>query len=152
MARYLLVANQTIDSPEFRDAALRLQADDEAACLTLVVPATRVVRGLTWDELETKQVARLRLEAGMQLLRAAGCRIVDGSVGDENPVLAVEDELRRRQYAGVVISTLPPGLSRWLKLDVVSRIKRALPPRRLLVHVISSPPETQKIQDDPPHN
>ena len=82
----MLVANQTIDSPELRDAALRLQAGDQHAELTLVVPATRVVRGLTWDEIETKAVAQARLEAGVESLRAAGCHVVDGLVGDEEEV------------------------------------------------------------------
>ncbi|HEY3193877.1 MAG TPA: hypothetical protein VGK42_01420 [Candidatus Dormibacteraeota bacterium] len=141
MARYMLVANQTLQSPELRDAALQLQADDEAAELVVVVPATRVVHGLVWDEVETKEVARSRLEAGMRHLRAEGCRVVDGLVGDEDPVLAVEDELRRRRYAGVVISTLPAGLSRWIKLDVVSRVKRRFGPGRPVVHVIGSPVE-----------
>ncbi len=139
MAKYMLVANQTIQSAELRDAALGLQARDEAADMTLIVPATRVVRGLMWDEVETRAVARSRLEAGMAWLKAAGVRVVDGRVGDEDPVLAVEDELRRRRYAGIVISTLPPGVSRWLKLDVVSRIQRRLPPERTVVHVVSNP-------------
>jgi hypothetical protein len=135
----MLVANQTIQSAELRDAALDLQAQDAAAEFTLIVPATRVVRGLIWDEVETKAVAKSRLESGTAWLKAAGCHVVDGRVGDEDPVLAVEDELRRKRYAGVVISTLPPGASRWLKLDVVSRIKRRLPAESLVVHVVSNP-------------
>ena len=138
MARYMLVANQTVESEELRQAALRIAAGDRTADFTLVVPATRVVRGLMWDEVETKAVAQSRLEAGMRLLRAAGCEIAEGTVGDEDPVLAIEDELRRRRYAGIVISTLPPGVSRWLKLDIISRIQRRLPPDRV-VHVVSNP-------------
>jgi len=107
--------------------------------MTLIVPATRVVHGLIWDEDETRAAARSRMEEGLALLKAAGINVVEGRVGDEDPVLAVEDELRRRRYAGIVISTLPPGVSRWLKLDVVSRIQRRLPPERLVVHVVSNP-------------
>jgi hypothetical protein len=139
MPNYMLVANQTIQSVELRDAALDLQARDPAAEMTLIVPATRVVRGLIWDEDETRAAARSRMEEGLALLKAAGINVVEGRVGDEDPVLAVEDELRRRRYAGIVISTLPPGVSRWLKLDVVSRIQRRLPPERLVVHVVSNP-------------
>ncbi len=142
MTRYMLVANQTIESEELRKAVLELQASDAAAEFTLVVPATRVVRGLTWDEVETKAVARSRLEAGLASLRAAGCQVVDGRVGDEDPVLAVEDELRRRRYAGIIISTLPPGASRWLRMDVVSRVKRRFPGGRAVTHVMSSAPST----------
>jgi hypothetical protein len=139
MPNYMLVANQTIQSVELRDAALELQARDPAAEMTLIVPATRVVRGLIWDEDETRAAARSRVEEGLALLKAARINVVEGRVGDEDPVLAVEDELRRRRYAGIVISTLPPGVSRWLKLDVVSRIQRRLPPERLVVHVVSNP-------------
>jgi hypothetical protein len=139
MARYMLVANQTVESEELRQAALGITRGDRSAEFTLVVPATRVVRGLLWDETETKAVAQSRLEAGMRLLRAAGCNVPEGRVGDEDPVLAIEDELRRQRYAGIVISTLPPGLSRWLKLDIISRIQRRLPPERLVVHVVSNP-------------
>jgi hypothetical protein len=139
MPNYMLVANQTIQSVELRDAALDLQARDPAAEMTLIVPATRVVHGLIWDEDETRAAARSRVEEGLALLKAAGINVVEGRVGDEDPVLAVEDELRRRRYAGIVISTLPPGVSRWLKLDVVSRIQRRLPPERLVVHVVSNP-------------
>jgi len=139
MPNYMLVANQTIQSVELRDAALDLQARDPAAEMTLIVPATRVVRGLIWDEDETRAAARSRVEEGLAMLRGAGINVVEGRVGDEDPVLAVEDELRRRRYAGIVISTLPPGVSRWLKLDVVSRIQRRLPPERLVVHVVSNP-------------
>ena len=134
----MLVANQTVESEELRRAALHIAADDRTAEFTLVVPATRVVRGLMWDEVETRAVAQSRLEAGMGLLRAAGCNVAEGRVGDEDPVLAIEDELRRRRYAGIVISTLPPGVSRWLKLDIISRIQRRLPPERV-VHVVSNP-------------
>lgn len=139
MAKYMLVANQTIQSAELRDAALELQAHDQQADMTLIVPATRVVHGLIWDEVETKAVAQSRLEAGLAWLKTEGVHVVEARVGDEDPVLAVEDELRRDRYAGVVISTLPPGVSRWLKLDVVSRIQRRLPPERHVVHVVSNP-------------
>ena len=141
----MLVANQTVETDELRDAALEIQAGDPTAEFALIVPATRVVRGLVWDEVETKAVARLRVEAGLRFLLTAGLRMVDGQVGDEDPVLAVEDELRRARYAGIVISTLPPGVSRWLKLDVISRIRRRLPPERLVVHVVSNPQSALKL-------
>ena len=150
MARYLLVANQTIQTPELVDAALRLQDGDLGAEFALVVPATRVVRGLIWDEVETKVAARAALEAGLTFLRAAGCRVVDGQVGDEDPVLAVEDELRRTRYRGVIVSTLPPGISRWLRLDVLSRLKRRLSPTISIVHVFGQSSSTRTAPSPEP--
>jgi hypothetical protein len=145
MARYMLVANQTVETQELRDAAMKVQTGDPAAEFALIVPATRIVRGLVWDEVETKAAALARVELGLRFLTASGLRMVDGRVGDEDPVLAVEDELRRERYAGIVISTLPPGVSRWLKLDVISRIRRRLPPERLVVHVVSNPQPALKL-------
>jgi hypothetical protein len=97
MAKYMLVANQTIETEELRDAALKLQTGDPSSEFILIVPATRVVRGLVWDEVETKSVARARLESGLRFLGDAGVRVVGGRVGDEDPVLAIEDELRRQR-------------------------------------------------------
>ncbi len=42
-----------------------------------------------------------------------------------NPVYAVGVLLRRgERFDGVIVSTLPPGMSRWLKLDVPTRLAR----------------------------
>ncbi len=52
---------------------------------------------------------------------------VTGEVGDVSPFRAVDDVLIREQFDEVVVSTLPPGPSRWLKLDAVHRIRLAHP-------------------------
>jgi hypothetical protein len=49
---------------------------------------------------------------------------VDGEVGDASPMLAVRDCLMTGNYAGVILSTLPPGASRWLKQDLPHRLER----------------------------
>jgi hypothetical protein len=56
-------------------------------------------------------------------------------------VAAINDELleNRHRYAAIVLSTLPPGLSRWLNMDVISRARRAFP-RHRVIHVISAAP------------
>jgi len=56
-----------------------------------------------------------------------------------NPVNAVEDAVRDNENAGrppfdqVIVSTLPHGPSRWLRLDVVSRLRKQV--RLPVVHV-----------------
>jgi hypothetical protein len=59
-------------------------------------------------------------------------------VGNYDPVVAVQEELRNRNYDGVIISTLPPGLSRWLGLDLPAQIARRFPQLRI-IHVIAQP-------------
>jgi hypothetical protein len=39
-------------------------------------------------------------------------------------VLAIRDALRGHVFDGIILSTLPPGVSRWLKLDLPHRVER----------------------------
>jgi len=48
-------------------------------------------------------------------------------VGDRDPVQAVRDALRERTVDEIILSTLPPGISRWLGQDVPSRLRGAVP-------------------------
>src|SRR5207237_874698 len=53
---------------------------------------------------------------------------------------ALSDQLLREAggaYAGIVLSTLPPGSSGWLKLDVISRAQRQYPDMRV-THVFGT--------------
>ena len=137
MANYLLVAHQTADRPELLAAAQELAARDDNAEFTLLVPATPVGDLLTWEEGETKEVARARAESAAAVLRGRGLNLAAVRVGDPDPVLAVDDELLAgRRYDALVVSTLPPGISRWIKMDVISRLRRSHP-RLPVVHVVA---------------
>ena len=138
MAKYLLVAHQTAERRELLDAARQLAAQDSHASFTLLVPATPVGDLLVWDEGDTKDVAQARVRSASEALKRNGIKVVEARVGDADPVLAVDDEFTAgRRYAAIVISTLPPGLSRWIKMDAVSRLRRTHP-RVRLIHVVSS--------------
>ncbi len=135
MAKYLLVAHQTAEERELLEAAKALAAEDRRASFTLLVPATPIGDLLTWEEGETKEVARARANSAAAALQRNGVNVVAVRVGDADPVLAVDDEyLAGRRYDAIVISTLPPGISRWIKMDVVSRLRRTHP-RVRLIHV-----------------
>jgi hypothetical protein len=59
--------------------------------------------------------------------------------------VAIEDELRRPPgYDAIIISTLPPGLSRWLRMDLPDRIQRkfGLP----VIQVISRPEDIEAVE------
>jgi hypothetical protein len=47
---------------------------------------------------------------------------VDGIVGAQDPVAAVHDAINLRGFDEVIVSTLPTTVSRWLKLDLPSKI------------------------------
>jgi hypothetical protein len=91
----------------------------------VVVPATPVASGFTWDEDESRREAGERLESFLDRLRALGVEAA-GEVGDRDPVSAVRDALRGREIDEIVLSTLPPGISRWLGLDIPSRLRGAV--------------------------
>jgi hypothetical protein len=94
-------------------------------------------RGGAWSEGKVQAAARRRLDEGLAAFREIGADVT-GEVGDANPVYAVGTALRSPPdggWAGIVVSTLPPGASRWLGLDVVSRLKRFDLP---VVHLVAS--------------
>ena len=134
MRRYLVIANQTIAERPLADAiGARLAA---GPChFHFLVPATPMP-GLTWTDGEALQLARSRLGTATALLCALGAS-ADGEVGDASPVVAAADALRRDgAYDEVVVSTLPPGASRWLKMDLPRRLQRMT--RIPVHHVIAS--------------
>ena len=55
------------------------------------------------------------------LSEAAGAP-VQSIVGDPDPVAAVQDAINLHSFDEVIISTLSARLSRWLKLDLPSKV------------------------------
>lgn len=142
MARYLLVAHQTAAREELLAATKELAAHDSSAEFTLLVPATPVGDLLLWEEGETKDVAHRRAESAAATLRRNGMNVVAVRVGDADPVLAVDDDfLAGNRYDTIVVSTLPSGISRWIKMDVVSRLQRKRP-NLPVIHVVAKESET----------
>ena len=124
MRSYLVVGNQTLDSPELAEA-IRDRLATGPATFHIVVPATPIQRGLTWDEDEARAAAQMRLDGALDRLRASGAT-VSGEIGHRDPVEATEDALRGRDVDEVLLSTLPPGISRWLGQDVPTRLKGSI--------------------------
>src|SRR5215831_4429218 len=135
MSKYLIVAHQTASSPELQHKVSALIAQDPAAEFAVLVPELPGV-ALTWEG-ETVDVAGQRAEAAKAVLEEkAGARVFRTAVGTADPVQAIAEELRAySRYDTLVISTLPPGISRWLKLDLVHRAERKfhLP----VIHVVA---------------
>lgn len=137
MAAYLLVAHQTAERKEFVDVARQLAQADPDARFTLLVPATPVGDLLTWDEGDTRDVARSRAQSAEGELKRHGVNVIEAKVGDADPVNAVDDDIMAGgRYDAIVISTFPPGVSRWIKMDVISRLRRKHP-RVRIVHVVA---------------
>jgi len=138
MSRYLVVTHQTALSAELKRTVSSLVAEDPAAEFAVLVPEAPGVP-VTWEG-ETVDVARQRAEAAKTLLEeTAGARVFRTAVGAPEPLRAIGDELLVHPgYDVLVICTLPPGVSRWLKLDLVHRAERKFGLR--VIHVVAQAP------------
>lgn len=138
MSRYLVVTHQTALSPDLKRRVRALVAEDSAAEFAVLVPEAPGLP-LTWEG-ETVDLARQRAEAAKTLLEeTAGARVFRTAVGAPDPLQAITDELLMHPgYDVLVICTLPPGVSRWLKLDLVHRAERKFGLR--VIHVVAEAP------------
>jgi hypothetical protein len=137
MRRYLVIAHQTLTSHELLEA-MKAKTLEEDTAFHLVVPIHHGEPGWTWTEGHDRAVARRRLDEATLRMTGEGL-IVTGEVGSDNPVDSVDMVLLREgpaHYAGVIVSTLPHNISKWMKLDVPSRIRRktVLPVHHLIGH------------------
>lgn len=121
MARILVVANKTAESPELLEALKGKGTDHQ---YVLVVPASGGVLEKAADPDAAREHTQPHLDAALEKLRAEGFN-VEGSIGDPDPVAAVQDAVNFGQFDEIVISTLRQRASKWLKLDLPSKAKRA---------------------------
>lgn len=123
MRRYLIVANQTL----LGEALLARVRECLAAgpCeFHLVVPATHAPGRVMQTEGRDRAYAAQRLRDGLERFRVLGIE-VGGEVGDGRPIDAIRDVmLHAGPFHEIIVSTLPPGLSRWLRQDLPHRIHR----------------------------
>ena len=138
MSRYLVVTHQTALSPDLQRKVGALVVEDPAAEFAVLVPEAPGVP-TTWEG-ETVDVAGQRAEAAKTLLEeTARARVFCTAVGVAEPLQAITDELLARPgYDALIICTLPPGISRWLKLDLVHRAERKFGLR--VIHVVAEAP------------
>ena len=135
MCHYLVVANQTLAGEPLVSRIRELSRAGPCAFF-LVVPATPP-RDHMWTEGEARAAALARLDEA--LMHLSGLEVkVEGEVGDGNPMLAIDDAIRDHgPLAEIILSTLPPGKSRWLRLDLPHRVAASfgLP----MTHVVGEP-------------
>ena len=142
MHRYLVVANQTLCGPELLDAISDRMARGPAEVWVLApaTPTTHLIADFgalsgafpvdstvmpTAAEVRDEgiAVAKSNLDANQRRLREIGA-IVDGAVGDPNPMVAIEKAIAEQPFDEIILSTLPPGISRWLAMDLPHRVRR----------------------------
>ena len=116
--RILVVANETVGGPELL-AEVRERSEGVAEKVLVVCPALNSpLRHWVSDEDEARAAAAERLDRSLAAMRAAGMD-ARGSVGDGDPLQAIDDALRTFAPDEIVISTHPVGRSHWLEHNLV---------------------------------
>jgi hypothetical protein len=132
MRRYLVVANQTLAGEELhREIHRRIEEGDSE--FTVLVPVTRARdyaapvaasgSGAAFafptgdqDRPSSDEVAwnmaRDRMKYLVGEIRDEG-GAATGKLGDADPLAAIKDELGNDEYDEIILSKLPPGISRW---------------------------------------
>jgi hypothetical protein len=122
-ANVLVVAHQTAATPGLLDA-VRERAAHGATRFYLVVPRQPHGMHRLVDPQDTSDdEAQGVLDAALPKLSEAAGHEVTGSLGDSEPLMAIQDAVNLGSYDEIIVSTLPLGISRWLKLDLVSKAR-----------------------------
>jgi hypothetical protein len=123
-AQVLVVANKTAASPPLLDA-IRVRASETPATFHLLVPNPAAHAEITDAERRRHHLdAENVLALALPLLDSAAGTHVEGSVSSRHdPMDAIEEALHDGDFHEVILSTLPPHVSNWLRADLPSRIE-----------------------------
>jgi hypothetical protein len=121
-ARVLVVAHKTAATPSLLDA-VRERAARGPAEFTLLVP--NIAHGLhkvvDAEDQETSEADQV-LALAIPLLEDAAGGPVESMIGDASPLDAIHDAVNIHGFDEIIISTLPTKVSKWLKLDLPSKL------------------------------
>ena len=119
MSRYLVVAFETMTSPELRAALTQRAHIDPEGSFGLLVPATPRRHLLVRREGEAKEIAGRMADSAKSQLELAGLTVRRAIVGRASPLTAIADELAADPgYSSIIICTHPADISRWLRAGV----------------------------------
>jgi hypothetical protein len=122
-ASVLVVAHQTAATPGLIDA-VHERAERGPAKFHLVVPRMpHGIHKLVDPQDAGDDDAQRVLEQAIPLLSEAAASPVTGGLGDSEPLMAIQDAINLGDFDEIIISTLPKRVSRWLRLDLVSKTK-----------------------------
>lgn len=121
-ARVLVVAHKTAATKPLLDA-VRERAARGPSRFTLLVPnAAHGLHKVVDPEDQGSSEADAVLAQALPLMSEAAGSTVEGITGSTNPHMAIEDAVNLKGFDEIIISTLSPRLSRWLRLDLPSKL------------------------------
>jgi hypothetical protein len=150
MRNVLIVANQTLGGPELVEE-IEKRAAQEPCSFWVLVPATQLADlsvapsiGILGGPLpvpapahgaDGTAAAESKLAQELERLRGLGLTAA-GEIGDPDPIEAIRTTVEARQFDEIILATLPQGISRWLRQDLVHRVQRRFP--MPVTHVVST--------------
>ncbi len=137
--RVLVVAHKTAATQPLLEAVRERAARGPSAFTLLVPNSAHGLHKVVDAEDQSAGEAQGVLEQALPKLGEAAGAPVDGIVGDSDPMAAVQDAINLRGFDEIIISTLSPRVSRWLKLDLPSKLSG-----------LGLPVNTVTPADDPP--
>jgi hypothetical protein len=131
----LVVANQTVDSPDLL-SALEGRAQQAPIHVTMLAP-------VLWSE---REEARARMDNACAALRERGIEC-DGILGDADPMVAVQEVWDPGRFDEIMVSTFATGASRWMQVDLPHRVAKMTD---CTVRHVESRPEAEPVPTAPP--
>ena len=137
--RVLVVANKTLAGAKLqalvreyidgRPTEFHVLVPQPSPTAVYVDPATGLTDPATQRaHVENRAIARAEAEERLATFRQLFDDMettMTGEVALGDPVVATSRVMQRSTFDEIVVSTNPPGLSRWLKLDLPTRLERA---------------------------
>jgi len=122
-SRVLVLTNRTAATSAVLDA-VRARAGQGPAAFHLVVPATpHGLHRVVDPEVAGRDEARQAVAAALPDLAVAAGTRVTGAIGDANPLSAIHDAVNLEGYDEIIVSTRRARLSRWLRVDLLSKAR-----------------------------
>jgi hypothetical protein len=109
--RVLIVANRTAATPRLLEAVTQRRRSGRCE-FALLVPNVTGRKAVDWT-----------LESALPRLRRAGRGRVEGLVGGPDPFTSVQKAVLEGDFDEIIVSTVSKGVSKWLRRDLITRIK-----------------------------
>lgn len=122
--RILVITNETARGDELRDAVLGNATRGDPAQVLIVAPALNSrLRHWLSDDAAARRSAIERVMDCVDRLADAGVA-AEGTIGDPDPLQAIEDAIGSFRADRMIIATHPEGSSNWLARDLLLRAER----------------------------
>jgi hypothetical protein len=132
----LVIANETVGERPLIDA-LRKRATESPHRFTIISPQGG-------KPPQAVASAKGRLEDAIEELRGAGLDVV-GQIMESDPLTSVENALQHHPADEIIVSTFKGQRSRWQRMEVVERVRRAT--GRRVEHIAVEPAERKEPAD-----